>query len=88
MSDTVMITVDGHSLQAERGRPLGAVLHQAIGPALRRDGRSGAARGLFCGMGVCFDCLVTVNGRQGVRACVTPVVEGMRIETGLAGESR
>ena len=32
-------------------------------------------------MGVCFECLVQVDGRPGVRACTTPIVEGMRVET-------
>jgi hypothetical protein len=46
-------------------------------------GRCAAPRGLFCGMGVCFDCLVTVDGRSGVRACITAASEGMTVETGL-----
>ncbi len=63
----VVISVDGEPVEAAAGTPLGAVLH---------------ARGfpLFCGMGVCFDCLVTVDGRGGVRACTTPVRAGMRVE--------
>lgn len=81
MSGEVTILVDGRSIAADAGRPLGTVLHGEGGPILRRTERLGAPRGLFCGMGVCFDCLVTVDGRSGVRACVTPVREGMRVET-------
>lgn len=40
----------------------------------------GAKRGLFCGMGVCHDCLVTVDGRTSQRSCMTSVVDGMRID--------
>jgi predicted molibdopterin-dependent oxidoreductase YjgC len=36
-------------------------------------------RGTFCLMGVCFDCLVEINGRQNVQACLTVVEDGMRI---------
>ena len=36
---------------------------------------------MFCGIGVCFDCLVTVNGAPKVRACLTPVAEGMIVQT-------
>jgi len=67
---TVAIVVDGERVDATPGIPLGAVLHA------RRP------RALFCGMGVCFDCLVTVDGRAGVRACVTLVRAGMRVELG------
>ncbi|MFB9839416.1 (2Fe-2S)-binding protein, partial [Actinoallomurus acaciae] len=44
-----------------------------------RTTRGGERRGLFCGMGVCFDCLVIVDGVPGTRACVTWVREGMDI---------
>ena len=77
----VTIEIDGRVLSVRAGVPLGAALH-AQDRVLRRTARSGEARGLFCGMGLCFDCLVTVNGREGVRACVPPAAEGMRVETG------
>jgi len=38
-------------------------------------------RGLFCGIGQCTDCAMVVNGKPNVRTCVTPVKEGMVIET-------
>ncbi|MCF8038149.1 MAG: (2Fe-2S)-binding protein, partial [Desulfohalobiaceae bacterium] len=37
-------------------------------------------RGFFCGMGVCYDCLVTVDGRPGTRACMTQVEDRMEVE--------
>lgn len=77
----VTIRIDGREVSAEAGRPLGALLHRECGAILRHTGRSGAPRGLFCGMGVCFDCLVRVDGRQDVRACMTPVRAGMQVET-------
>ncbi len=43
--------------------------------------RTGAARGGFCGMGVCQECRVTVDGRPDQRACMTEVREGMEVET-------
>ena len=81
MSLAVTIHIDGRAVGAEAGRPLGAVLHRELDAVLRTTA-GGAPRGLFCGMGVCFDCLVSVDGRDGVRACMTPVRDGMRIETG------
>ncbi len=58
-----------------------------------RQARSGAPRGPFCGMGVCFDCLVTVDGRPSQRACLTKVEAGMDVRsspaaTALPGRER
>jgi predicted molibdopterin-dependent oxidoreductase YjgC len=76
----VTITVDGVPLQAYRGETIaGALL--ANGRRAWRRTESGHPRGLFCGMGICFDCLVAVDGVPNVRACITPVVDGMVVET-------
>lgn len=48
---------------------------------LRHTPKNGRPRGIFCGMGICYDCLVTVNGERNVRACLTPVSPGMAVET-------
>jgi aerobic-type carbon monoxide dehydrogenase small subunit (CoxS/CutS family) len=52
----------------------------AEGVVALRHTPGGAPRGVFCGMGVCFDCLVVVDGVPNTRACMTPVAEGMRIQ--------
>jgi len=78
--DRVLIEVDGRPLTARPGMTVAAALLAAGRRTWRRTAR-GAPRGLFCGMGVCFDCLVIVDGAPNVRACVTPVAPGMRIET-------
>jgi predicted molibdopterin-dependent oxidoreductase YjgC len=76
----VTITVDGVPLQAYLGETIaGALL--ANGQRAWRRTENGKPRGLFCGMGICFDCLVTVDGVSNVRACITPVSDGMVIET-------
>lgn len=58
----------------------------AAGERWWRLAADGSRRGIFCGMGVCQDCLVRVDGRAGVRACMTPVEAGMdvRRQTGPA----
>lgn len=77
----VTITVDGVPLPAHPGETIaGALL--ASGRRAWRHTRHGQPRGLFCGIGLCFDCLVTVNGTPNVRACLTPVAPGMVVETG------
>jgi len=75
------ITVDGQPVQAFAGETVATVL-LALGQRTFRHTGKGSPRGLFCGMGVCFDCLVTVDGVENVRACMTPVAEGMVIATG------
>lgn len=78
----VTISFDGELLQAYAGDVLAAALLAHGIRALRRTGRDEASRGLYCGIGHCFECQVTVDGRPGVRACLTPVRDGMRVETG------
>lgn len=67
---TIRLTVDGRELAATAGQTLAAALLAAGLPAWRRTRRAGAPRGVYCGIGVCFDCLVTVNDRPGIRACL------------------
>ncbi len=78
----ISITVDGFPVEAYEGETVaGALL--ASGRRAWRQTRHGKSRGLYCGIGLCFDCLVTVNGTAGVRACLTPVAAGMVVETGI-----
>ena len=74
------IEVDGETVPAFAGETVATVL-LALGRRTFRHSEHGAPRGLYCGMGVCFDCLVTVDGVDNVRACLTPVEEGMVIAT-------
>lgn len=80
MSDTCTFTVDGVPRSAPGGHSLASVLLSLGVTAFRRDG-AGGARAPVCGMGTCFECRVTVDGRPGVRACLETVREGMRVET-------
>lgn len=76
--DPVMITVDGEPLEAHLGETVASVLIAGGAGALRHT-RRGAPRGLYCGMGVCFECLVMVDGVPNTRACMTWVSDGMEI---------
>jgi predicted molibdopterin-dependent oxidoreductase YjgC len=77
----VSIIVDGVPLPAYMGETIAGALLAAGRRAWRRTSH-GQPRGVFCGIGLCFDCLVTVNGTPNVRACLTPVAAGMVVETG------
>jgi D-hydroxyproline dehydrogenase subunit alpha len=78
--EAVRIMFDGTGIEALPGETVAAALAAADVVALRQT-RSGAPRGPYCGMGVCFDCLVTVDGRPNQRACLTKVVAGMDIRS-------
>jgi predicted molibdopterin-dependent oxidoreductase YjgC len=75
------VEVDGRLLPAHEGESVLGVLWAAGVRSLRETAIKGEPRGFLCGMGTCFDCLVTVDGRLNVRACLEPVRPGMRIET-------
>lgn len=74
----VQIVVDGEVVQGRAGQTLAGVL---LG-AGRRTWRTSAGqeRGIFCGIGVCQDCVLTVNGVEGVRACQRTACEGDVVE--------
>ena len=74
------VTVDGEPVAGIAGQSLAGVM-LAAGRTAWRHGRSGAPRGVFCGIGVCFDCLVTVNQERDVRACLRRAVDGDAVTT-------
>jgi predicted molibdopterin-dependent oxidoreductase YjgC len=76
--EEVSLTLEGRPVTAYQGETVAAVL-LAEGHIATRTTRRGSPRGVYCGMGVCFDCLVVVDGVPNTRACVTWVREGMRV---------
>ncbi|MFB4317086.1 (2Fe-2S)-binding protein [Actinomadura sp. 21ATH] len=81
------ITVDGEPLPGVAGQTIAGVL-LAAGRRSWRAGPSGAPRGVFCGIGVCFDCLVTVNGARDVRACRRRAADGDAVITQSRADGR
>ena len=80
-SAKVMVTVDGSEIEAHEGDMVAAAMLAANILQFRTTPVSGAPRGPFCMMGVCFECLVTIDGIGSRQACLTPVHSGMTIET-------
>lgn len=72
---------DGVQLEATDGQTIAAALIAAGHRVFRRTRVEAAPRGLFCGIGICFDCLVLVNGHRRVRACMTSVQQGDVVST-------
>lgn len=81
------IRVDGCQVPALKGQTVAAALHAAGIIAWRHNPVTGERRGAFCGMGVCFECEVTIDGRPHQRACLVHVDEGMTVTTELAVEN-
>lgn len=75
-TDSFTILVDGEPMSVDEGQTLAAVILSAGQTSWRRTARGGSPRGLFCGIGVCFDCVVTLNGVRDVRACLRRASDG------------
>ena len=74
--NTFTITFDGDPVVAVAGQTIAAALIASGRPSWRTTRRGSEPRGVFCGIGVCFDCLVTVNGSRSARACLVAASPG------------
>ena len=72
----VAFSFDGSPYRAIEGQTIAAALIEHGIVAWRRTRVDDQPRGILCGIGVCFDCLITVNGEPNVRACMTLVEPG------------
>jgi len=80
---TYRMTFRGAEIPAEPGQSVGAALVAAGILDWRTTRKEGRPRGLFCGIGVCYDCLITVDGARAERACLIPAADGMRLGDAL-----
>ncbi|HWK47750.1 MAG TPA: (2Fe-2S)-binding protein [Stellaceae bacterium] len=78
--EALTVTIDGVPVAAEANESVAAVLLRQTPVWLRTTPVSDALRGPYCMMGVCFDCLATVDGVASVQTCLTQVRDGMRID--------
>ncbi len=78
----VKIWVDGKQAEAFLGETVATALMAMGIRQFRKTRHKGQPRGVFCGMGICYECLVTIDGVENVRACQTTVQDGMEILTG------
>jgi len=77
----VRVEVDGREIWAREGEPIAATLMANKIKHFRFSSKYSQPRGLFCAIGRCTDCVMTVDGKPNVRTCVTPVKAGMKIKT-------
>ncbi len=76
----VTITLDGASIEAFEGDSVAAALLSANPVFTRRSPVSGAPRAPYCMMGICFECLVEIDGVPNRQACMVPVRDGMAVK--------
>jgi D-hydroxyproline dehydrogenase subunit gamma len=77
----IEFTFDGENINAITGQSVAAALLAANQRALRKTRFNNNDRGVFCGIGVCFDCLVVVDGITNQRACLIEAKPGMKVQT-------
>ena len=77
----IEVTIDGRGARVRAGDTVSAALLASGRDVRRATAVSGAPRLPYCMMGVCFECLVTVDGVGNRQGCLVPVAPGMRIET-------
>lgn len=80
----IEVTIDGRPFLGRPGDTVAAVLMEAGQVACRTSAVSCEPRGPYCLMGVCFECLVAIDGIANRQACLVPIESGMQVETGAA----
>ncbi len=80
--DIMTFTFDGHTYKGFKGDTIASALLANGIRQLRVHEERGTPRGIYCNIGHCFECRTTVNGVSGVRACLTPLKDGMVVTSG------
>lgn len=80
---SIELNIDGALCRAEEDELLASVLLRQPEPVFRKHPVDGSPRAAFCMMGVCFECLVEVDGMKNQQACLIRVKDGMRVNRGL-----
>ena len=80
MPETVVLSVDGVSVEMPAGSMVSAAILKLGTTAFRRSA-TGEPRGPLCGMGICFECRVTIDGEAHCRSCQTVCKDGMDVRT-------
>jgi aerobic-type carbon monoxide dehydrogenase small subunit (CoxS/CutS family) len=83
----IKFTFDGESINAITGQSVAAALLAANQRALRKTRFNNNDRGVICGIGVCFDCLVVIDGITNQRACLIEAKPGMKVQTQVGSDA-
>ena len=77
----VTFTFDGKQIIGYEGEPIAVALKSAGVMVHRYTKKEHKPRGIFCAIGRCTDCVMVVDGKPNIRTCVTPLQEGMAVQT-------
>ena len=77
----IEFSLDGELVECPEGSTVAGALYLLERRQFRTTPAQRAARSYFCGMGICFDCLVGIDGRSNIRACQTQVKPNMEVVT-------
>lgn len=77
----VEFTYNGKTMEGYEGEPIATALKAAGVMAHRYTAKKHEPRGIFCAIGRCTDCVMIVNGEPNIRTCITPLEEGMTVQT-------
>jgi predicted molibdopterin-dependent oxidoreductase YjgC len=83
MSKQVTFTFNGVEIECQSGCSIAAALISRGYRELRTTRFENEPRSIFCGIGVCFDCVVVVDGLANQRSCLVEVKDGMKVESEL-----
>jgi D-hydroxyproline dehydrogenase subunit gamma len=78
--DSIDLTIDGHPVRVAPGTSVAAAVLIARAPGFRRS-VTGQLRGPLCGMGICYECRLTIDGLPQRTSCQTPCQPGMEVRT-------
>ncbi|MCI6857680.1 MAG: (2Fe-2S)-binding protein [Eubacterium sp.] len=84
----VNFTYDGKEMKGYEGEPIAAALRVNGVMVHRYTKKRQEPRGVFCAIGRCTDCVMVVNGKPNVRTCITPLEEGMVVQTQYGASAR
>jgi|SRR5699024_9297615 len=79
---TVSFTFNGKKYEGLKGDTIASALMAHGIRTLRVHEETGTPRGIYCNIGHCFECRVTVNGAEGIRACMTPISADLEVVSG------
>jgi predicted molibdopterin-dependent oxidoreductase YjgC len=77
----VKFEFDGRIIEGYEGEPIAFALRSEGITALRYTMRKHKPRGIFCAIGRCTDCVMIVDGKPNIRTCITPLKDGMKVQT-------
>ena len=79
MNQKISFTFNGEIFTCESGQSVAAALISVENRELRRTRFENEPRSIFCGIGICYDCVVVINGVANQRSCLVEAKEGMKV---------